>query len=110
MAELPTDDHKRRRRWALAVLVPATLIYLLTLPLGVIAALMSPMAFDSGQSPAAWAYLAGALAYLLLVVVALVGAWLLFRRASYRAAMLVLLLPLLGTPLVAAAAALTLGR
>jgi hypothetical protein len=110
MADLPADDDKRRRRWALAVLVPATVIYLLSLPLGVAAALMAPMAFDSGQSPAAWAYLAGSLAYLFLVVTALISAWLLFRRARYRAAMLVLLLPPLGTPVVAGAAAVALGR
>jgi hypothetical protein len=110
MVEPGQAADKRRRRVALVVLVVGTALYLVSLPFALVAAIMAPMAFDSGESPAAWAYLAGVLAYLFLVVVALLSGWLLFRRRRHRAAMAVLLLPPLGAPLVAATAALTLGR
>ena len=110
MAQPATTSDKRRRPLTLVVLVIATVVYLLTLPFAVVAALMSPMAFDSGQSPAAWAYLGGALSYPVLVVATLLAAWLLYRRRRYRACLSVLLVPLVGAPLVAGAAALVLGR
>jgi len=94
----------------LVALVVATCVYALRLPLAVLAALVSPMAFDSGDSPAAWVYLGLALSYPVLVIAALIAAWLLYRRRRYRASLVVLLLPLLGAPLLAAVAAVTLGR
>lgn len=99
-----------RRPWTLVVLVAATIVYVSSLPFAVVAALFSPMAFDSGASPAAWAYLGGALSYPLLVVAALITAWLLYRRRRHRACLVVLLVPLVGAPLLAVVAALALGR
>ena len=106
----PAAGGGRRRPWTLVVLVGATIVYIVSLPFAVVAALMSPMAFDSGQSPAAWAYLGGALSYPLLVVAALIAAWVLYRRRRHRACLVVLLVPLVGAPLLAGVAALTLGR
>ena len=110
MAQPTSSGDKRRRPLTLVVLVVATAIYLLTLPFALAAALMSPMAFDSGESPAAWAYLGGALSYPVLVVATLIAAWLLYRRRRHRGCLVVLLVPLVGAPLVAGAAALAFGR
>jgi hypothetical protein len=110
MAQPVAAGGRRRRPLTLVALIAATAVYVLSLPFAVVAALMSPMAFDSGQSPAAWAYLGGALSYPIWVVAGLVSAWLFYRRRRERASMVALLLPLLGSPLVAVAAALLLGR
>src|SRR5689334_4442710 len=93
----PTEGEGRvRRPVALVVLVLASTIYGSSLPFAVVASLMSPVAFHGGQSPVAWAYLGGALSYPILVVTTLVAGWLLYRRQRYRAALVVLLVPLLG--------------
>lgn len=110
MAQPAATGGRGRRPLTLVVLVVATVLYLLSLPFAVVAALMSPMAFDSGQSPAAWAYLGGALSYPLLVVAALIASWLLYRRRRHRGCLVVLLAPLIVTPLVAGASALAFGR
>lgn len=110
MAEPAVGGDKQQRRLAMVVLVLATVIYAVTLPFAAMAALMMPMAFDSGESPVAWAYLGAAICYPLLVVVTLIACWVLFGRQRYRGAMIVLLLPLLGTPLAAGIAALTHAR
>ncbi len=109
MAQPAATGAKGRSR-TLVALILATAVYGVSLPFAVVAALFSPMAFDSGESPAAWAYLGGALSYPLLVVTALIAAWLLYARRRHRPCLLVLLVPLLGTPLLAALAAFTLGR
>ena len=106
----PSGVDKRQRRVARLVLIAGSLVYLLSLPPAVMAAFMSPMAFDSGESPGAWAFLAGCVAYPLLVVAALIAAWVLFARQRHRAAMFSLLLPVVGTPVAAGVAAVTLGR
>jgi hypothetical protein len=106
----PAAGEAKRRRVAFVVLVLSTIVYAVSLPFAVVVALMSPIAFRAGASPASWAYLGGALGYLLLVVVTLVLAWVLYRRRRHRACLVVLLLPLVGAPILAVVAALALGR
>lgn len=98
-----------RRPWTLVVLVVATAIYAVTLPFAIVSAVVTPWALDS-DSPVVWAYLGGALSYPVLVVVSLLGGWALYRAQRYRACLVVLLIPLIGSPLLAAFAALTFGR
>ena len=105
-----TTSARRRRPWTFVALLGATVVYVVSLPFAILAAMMSPMAFDSGESPAAWALLGAALGYPFLAVATVIVAWVFYARGRYRAALLVLLVPLLGTPLIATAAALTLGR
>jgi hypothetical protein len=109
MAQPAAAGGGRRRPWPLVVLFGATVIYGLTLPFAIVSAVVTPFALDS-DSPAVWAYLGGVLSYPVLVVVSLLAGWTLYRARRYRASLLVLLIPLLGSPLLAAFAALTLGR
>ena len=110
MPEPAARSDKGQRRLALVVLVVASVVYGITLPFAGLAALMSPMAFDSGASPASWAFLGGAVSYPLFVVGSVTAAWFLYRRRRHRASMIVLLAPVVGAPLCAGIAALVLGR
>ncbi len=105
----PAAEGGTRRPWTLVVLVVATAIYAVTLPFALVSALVSPVVFDS-DSPAVWAYVGGVLSYPVLVVVSLIAAWALYRASRHRACLVVLLIPLVGAPLLAAFAALTFGR
>ena len=106
----PAAGGGSRRPWTLVVLCAATVIYVITLPFALVSALVSPVVFDSGASPAAWAYVGGVLSYPVLVVVSLIAAWLLYRRRRHRACLVLLLVPLVGAPLLALLTALLWGR
>ncbi len=113
MTEALAEGETRRRRLALWVLLGSTVVYGLALPLAVALLLMSPFLFVSaphGDSPAAWAYLGGALGYLVLAVATVVTGWVLFRLRRYRMAVAVQVVPLLATPLAAALTQRVFGR
>jgi hypothetical protein len=110
MPEPATRSDKGQRRLALVALVVATVIYGISLPFAGLAAMMSPLAFGDGATPASWAFLGGAISYPLLVIGSLVSAWVLYRRRRHRASMIALLAPIVGAPLCAGVAALVLGR
>ncbi len=65
---------------------------LLAIPMGM-ATIMSPMAFDSGETVSAWILVVAVVSFIPLVGVAIPTAWILHRKEFYRAAMGVCLLP-----------------
>jgi hypothetical protein len=53
----------------------------------------SPMAFDSGSKTAIWTFVITLLAYPVIVLITLVGAWISFAAHAYRLAIWLKVLP-----------------
>jgi hypothetical protein len=81
------------RRATLVYLIVATIAEGLSLVPAGLGVLMSPMAFDSGVSRAAWSFVGIVLAYPVLVLIGLTGAWIAYTRHRHRGAVLFTLLP-----------------
>ena len=77
------------------LLIVATVLYGLSLLPAAMMVLMSPMMFDSGESPKLWTIFGLVVGYPVLVLLTLVVAWVLFVKKKYRAALIVSLLPIL---------------
>ena len=84
-----------RPRGVLIFLIVATIVFGLSLLPAAMAVMMSPMAFDAGQSREAWTLVVLVWAYPVLVIVGLVVAWILYAFKAYRTAIAFSLLPLL---------------
>jgi len=84
-----------RKKIALCILIPATLLFLASLfPAGMMI-LFSPMAFDAGVKPGLWAFVITLLAYPVVVLMTIIAAWISFARQAYRLAMWLNVLPIL---------------
>lgn len=57
--------------------------------------LFSPMAFDSGGTPAIWTFVITLLAYPVVVLSTLVAAWISFAKHAYRLAMWLNVFPII---------------
>lgn len=91
--ELVTAGSSRgRRRTRIALIVITVLWVLALLPAGAFA-LMSPFAFDSGTSDAAWRVFVGLIAMPFVLVFSTIIAWILFALKKHRASILAALLP-----------------
>lgn len=90
------DEASRRlRRICLATLITTTALFALSLiPAGAMI-VMSPMAFDSGETPAIWRAVLILWAYPFVVILAIAGSWILFALRRYKLAIWFSLLPLL---------------
>ena len=84
-----------RPRGVLIYLIVATIVFGLSLLPAALAVMMSPMAFDAGQSREAWTLVILVWAYPVLVIAGLLAAWILYSFKAYRTAVAVSLLPLL---------------
>ncbi len=89
----PAGTSRRQARTKVYLIV-ITVLYLLSLAPAGLAILMTPFAFDQGPSDAAWALVTKVLVYPLVVVVALVGSWILYRLRLYWPAIVWSWLPL----------------
>src|SRR5689334_19952468 len=77
----------RRKKIALWVLIPATVLFVASLlPAGMMI-LFSPMAFDAGPKPGIWAFVIILFAYPVVVLLTLAAAWTSFAKRAYRLAM-----------------------
>lgn len=56
--------------------------------------LFSPMAFDAGAKPGAWAFVIILFAYPVVVLATLVAAWICFAKQAYRLAMWLNVIPM----------------
>jgi hypothetical protein len=97
----PAPAPARRSRGVLIYLIVATIVFGLSLLPAAMAAMMSPMAFDSGESPEAWTLVLLVWSYPVLVLVGLLVAWILYASRAYRTAIAFSLLPLLGVAALA---------
>ncbi|MFP5287984.1 MAG: hypothetical protein ACLGI9_19765 [Thermoanaerobaculia bacterium] len=97
----PVPAPARRSRGVLIYLIVATILFGLSLLPAAMAAMMSPMAFDAGESPEAWALVLLTLSYPVLVLLGLLVAWILYARRAYRTAIAFSLLPLLNVAALA---------
>jgi sterol desaturase/sphingolipid hydroxylase (fatty acid hydroxylase superfamily) len=85
---------RSRRPAVLVLLTIASVVWIVSLAPAAAALLMSPMAFDSGESPEAWAMIWILLSYPVSVLVSLAGSWWAYARRRHRGALLFALLPL----------------
>ena len=92
---LPACGDSRRRSRTKVYLIVMTVLYLLSLVPAALAIMMTPFAFDQGSTPEAWALVTKILVYPLVVVVAIVGAWILYRLKLFWVAIGWSLLPIL---------------
>ena len=91
----PAPAPASRTRGVRIYLIIATIVFGLSLLPAALAVLVSPMAFDAGESREAWAFVITVWTYPVLVLLGLLGAWILYARRAYRAAIAFSLLPLL---------------
>ena len=99
-----TDDDASRklRRICLAILISTTVLFAPSLiPAGAMI-IMSPMAFDAGETPAIWRAVLILWAYPFVVLAAIAGSWILFALRRYKLATWFSFLPLLDIALFAA--------
>lgn len=83
-------------------LVLTTVVFsLLMIPMGM-ATIMSPMAFDSGKSFAAWVLVGAVCSFIPLTLTSILASWIIHRRRSYKVAIGVSLLPLIDILILAA--------
>jgi hypothetical protein len=92
----------RRSRGVLIYLIIATVVFGLSLLPAAMAVIMSPMAFDAGESRQVWTLVLLLWAYPVLVILSLLAAWILFAVRAHRTAIAVSLLPLLDGIVLAA--------
>lgn len=85
---------RTRKRAALSLGI-ITLLLLALLALSGMMAMMSPMMFDSGETPMLWAAFWTVLSLPVVIIMAIVLAWIFFFVRWYRAALWVTLLPLI---------------
>jgi hypothetical protein len=90
-----------RRRGTLVFLIVATIVFGLSLLPAAMFVLVSPMAFDSGESKEAWTFVLAVWAYPVLVLVGLIAAWIFYAVRLYRTAVVFSLLPLLDVAFLA---------
>jgi hypothetical protein len=93
MNAIPPTGNPRSK--TLVYLIVVTVVLGLSLVPAAMGVLMSPMAFDAGVSAAAWSFVGIVLAYPVLVLIALTGAWIAYARGRHRGAILFTLLPAL---------------
>ncbi|HEY7215472.1 MAG TPA: hypothetical protein VIC28_12630 [Thermoanaerobaculia bacterium] len=98
----PIPPPPRRSRGVRIYLIVATALFGLSLLPAAMAALMSPMAFDAGESREAWTFVLLVWAYPVLVILGLLAAWILYAARAYRTAIAASLLPLLDGAALAA--------
>jgi hypothetical protein len=84
----------RRSRGVRIYLIVATVLFGLSLLPAAMAALMSPMAFDAGESQEAWTFVLLVWASPVLVILGLLAAWILYAARACRTAVAISLLPL----------------
>lgn len=77
----------RRKKIALWVLIPATVLFVVSLEPAGMMILFSPMAFDAGETRAIWTFVITLWAYPVVVAVTVVAAWVSFGLRAYRLAM-----------------------
>jgi hypothetical protein len=94
VSEIPRPADRARTR-TLVYLIVATIAEGLSLVPAAMGVIMSPMAFDSGVSRAAWSFVGIVLAYPVLVLIGLTGAWIAYKRHRHRGAILFTLVPAL---------------
>ena len=83
------------------VLTLATIAFsLLMIPMGM-ATIMSPMAFDSGETLGNWMFVGGVCSFIPLTLVSIPVSWFIHRRQSYRLAIAVSLVPLISLGILA---------
>jgi hypothetical protein len=91
-----TDTASRKlRRICLATLITTSVLFGLSLIPAVAMIIMSPMAFDSGQTATIWRAVLLLCAYPFVVIAAIAGSWILFALRRYKFAIWLSLLPLL---------------
>lgn len=77
----------RRKKIALWVLIPCTILFLGSLVPAGLMIMFSPMAFDAGQTPALWAFVITLWIYPLVVLFTILAAWVSYGLRAYRLAM-----------------------
>ncbi len=91
----PSDHESGRiRHVSKTVLALATIVFgLLQIPMGM-ATIMSPMAFDAGETVAAWVMVGSVSSFIPLCLVSIPTSWIMYRRKSYRIAIAISFVPL----------------
>lgn len=74
---------KLRQRRTRLYLIVMTVLYVISLGPALLAATMTPFAFDQGSSPEAWALVTKILAYPVVTVMAIAGMWLFYKLKLY---------------------------
>jgi hypothetical protein len=92
---LNTDTTDRRKKIALWILIPATVLFLASLVSAGTMIMFSPMAFDSGAKPETWRFVITLLIYPVVVLLTIAAAWISFAVRGYRVATWLNLLPIL---------------
>lgn len=85
----------RRRRIALWVLIPATVMFVISLVPAGLMIMFSPMAFDSGETAALWTLVITLWIYPVVVLLTIIAAWISFAVRAYRVAMWLNALPII---------------
>ncbi len=98
----PTPVAPRRSRGVMIFLIVATVLFGLSLLPAAMAVMMSPMAFDAGESREAWTFVLSVWAYPVLVILGLLMAWIFYTARAYRTAIAFSLLPLLDVAVLVA--------
>ncbi|PYJ11651.1 MAG: hypothetical protein DMF06_02015 [Verrucomicrobia bacterium] len=84
-----------RKRIALCILIPATVLFLASLVPAGMTILFSPMAFDAGPKPGLPAFIITLFAYPVVVLLTIIATWISFAGHAYRLAMWLNLLPII---------------
>ncbi len=96
------DDSDKMRGVSLIILRLATIAFsLLMIPMGM-ATIMSPMAFDSGKTLSTWLLVCTVCSFIPLTLISIPASWFIHHRRSYRAAILVSLVPLISIMILTA--------
>lgn len=91
-----------RSRGVLIFLIVATIVFGLSLFPAAMAVMMSPMAFDAGESAQAWTFVLAVWTYPVLVIIGLIAAWIFYAGRFYKTAVVCSLLPLADVLFIAA--------
>jgi hypothetical protein len=86
---------RKRRGICLATLITTSALFGLSLIPAAAMIVMSPMAFDSGETATIWRAVLLLWAYPFVVIAAIAGSWILFALRRYKFAIWFSLLPLL---------------
>ncbi|HZE13034.1 MAG TPA: hypothetical protein VE086_04685 [Chthoniobacterales bacterium] len=85
----------RRRKLALWVLIPATVLFLCSVIPAALMIMFSPMAFDAGATRALWTFVIILWAYPVVVLLTIIAMWISFALGAFRLAMWWNLLPII---------------